>query len=884
MLVVLLILLSHQLIFASALAPCDPNDVPDVCGILPSTYPALGLGGTPPFCNFDCTLPGGFDRCRVCGGPAPWTQIFKQSLAAPYVPALSRYGSSIGNWNGSFAMAQHIAADYPPLVIAPIVTFNYNHTTGLYTEYHLPASPDGVTNENYIVPSRGYGLCQSENYLAVGSHDATPRIVQLWVRTTSPPWRWWWTATDPCPGNYFGFAAAIDERIPHGPTDGIFGAVIFTDPRAQLAGRAYVYTTYSGDILQELCPDTACTDTTAVCYGDSVSADSGYLAVGAPSTEYALQTSAGLVYVYVWDPSLGVQGEYDAVNFFTIPPPIPMVNGGFGESVSVWNNYIMIGDNMHNTYLYRLLGLSAIPVLFDQPVGMNQLSRLGYTVSIWDAIAIAGDEEYIPYPASRGAAFAWTPNPLVPTSYRPTYFLTDNVPSQVNTHYGAVVDARGGCLVAIGAPGYTATGGVFVVNLCDLDCYGCDDVLNSCTVDDFCGVCSGDNTTCLGCDGILNSGLVYDVCGVCGGNATTCIDITSPTSFIIPCNGSFTTNVLASNGPVKILNITTAPAKGHVSWVNNITLTYTNFPFFSGIDTFSIMVQWHNIYQIVTYTVNMGICPDCIGVPGGIHVPDVCGVCGGNGSSCADCFGIPNGGAVYDDCGVCGGVDSTCIVITTTSFNGTCTAQIIETLLYIPSSLPVRWSIQTQPTNGSVTINTYTGVFTYHNPGVGGVITFQVRADATVFPFLVGIETITLYIDNSTCVDCNGVNGGFDLVDLCGVCGGNSLSCADCAGVPYGLHLLSICELCYLPPAIPNDFCLDCLGVPYGSTHYDACGICGGDGSSCMGSSSLDLPLMIFFIITGIIFLWLVWQICINWKRYRNIHPRRSNFTNSGWI
>ena len=34
-------------------------------------------------------------------------------------------------------------------------------------------------------------------------------------------------------------------------------------------------------------------------------------------------------------------------------------------------------------------------------------------------------------------------------------------------------------------------------------------------------------------------------------------------------------------------------------------------------------------------------------------VIDVCGVCGGNGTSCIDCLGVPNGTAAFDQCGVC---------------------------------------------------------------------------------------------------------------------------------------------------------------------------------------------------------------------------------------
>ncbi len=46
---------------------------------------------------------------------------------------------------------------------------------------------------------------------------------------------------------------------------------------------------------------------------------------------------------------------------------------------------------------------------------------------------------------------------------------------------------------------------------------------------------------------------------------------------------------------------------------------------------------------------------DCNNTPGGAAIKDVCGVCGGNGSTCLDCAGVPNGGKVIDKCGVCGG-------------------------------------------------------------------------------------------------------------------------------------------------------------------------------------------------------------------------------------
>ncbi|MEZ4314984.1 MAG: hypothetical protein R3F14_43775 [Polyangiaceae bacterium] len=54
-------------------------------------------------------------------------------------------------------------------------------------------------------------------------------------------------------------------------------------------------------------------------------------------------------------------------------------------------------------------------------------------------------------------------------------------------------------------------------------------------------------------------------------------------------------------------------------------------------------------------------CPDCDGVPGSGLVYDVCGVCGGDGSTCAGCDGVPGSGLAYDECGNCGGDGSTCI-------------------------------------------------------------------------------------------------------------------------------------------------------------------------------------------------------------------------------
>ena len=271
------------------------------------------------------------------------------------------------------AASQRIDQDYQVIVQVPVITWQLDHDTGTYTSFTLPSSTDGTSTG--VVPfSRGYGLIMSANYLVVGDHDATPRVLQLWVRVTLamlPPWDWVWTANDPCPGHYFGFSVAVDERLPLLPHSGIFGTVIAGDPAARATGRVYVYFTYSPAYWQVLNAGFG-NETESWCFGESVSADSGWLAIGAPRLPYASQPAAGSVFVYQWDATLN---RY--VFFTQITPPVPSTNGGFGEAVSVWENFIMIGDNMRTVYLYVIIGLSAIPLPLEQPEGINLISQLG---------------------------------------------------------------------------------------------------------------------------------------------------------------------------------------------------------------------------------------------------------------------------------------------------------------------------------------------------------------------------------------------------------------------------------------------------------------------------------------------------------------------------
>ncbi|KAL6074271.1 Subtilisin-like serine peptidase (Serine peptidase, clan sb, family s8-like protein) [Balamuthia mandrillaris] len=138
----------------------------------------------------------------------------------------------------------------------------------------------------------------------------------------------------------------------------------------------------------------------------------------------------------------------------------------------------------------------------------------------------------------------------------------------------------------------------------------------------------------------------------------------------------------------------------------------------------------------------------CDNKPFSILEVDACGVCGGNNQVNTDCFGcdgVPNSGLVLDECGVCGGDNSRCMV-----------------------------------------------------------------------------------------VDCEGTIGGNVAPDICGVCGGNGTSCLDCAGCPWGDAVEDDCGVCG-----GENSCYGCDGVKYSGIDFDACGECGGNGSTCVGCDDI---------------------------------------------
>lgn len=856
----------------NGIADCSGEHA-NACGILPSTYSQLAgscaSSAAPCPYTCECTIGDGFDHCGICDGQAVQNAPVELSPKTT-LPYAARLGGSVATWNGSVAISQHIAQNVPPVNPAPVVTFNLDHTTGDYNEYVLPYTTATFTDATTLtsVPlGLGYGLYMSDNYLFVGSHYTTPRASQLWVRNPSgsPPWSLVWSASDPCPGtyHYFGFAGTIDERVPQGAYPGNWGTVAVGDPAAYYSGRVYVYFTYSPGILQELYIGFG-NSTSPYCFGESVSSDSGWLVVGAPAfTNEALVSKCGAVYVYQWDSTQGVQGEY--VYFARIDPLTPTTNGGFGESVSVYENFVMVGDNAREVFIFMLSGSSYItmnPV--QRPNGVNVDSRLGYTVSMWDQFSLAGDENFVPVPTAFGATFVWDRNPTSTNFWRYVYDLYDTSTDDL-THYGASVSIRGGCFAASGTPLGGNNGVAYVVDLCRDDCYGCDGVLNSCAQNDACGVCNGDNSTCTDCLGVINGRAKVDLCGVCNGTNNTCV-IFNDLSTVIPCNSTITDNLThafeSTLGPATWTLVSPFATLGTANIVGGRILTYIARPYYYGVDTFGVkgtLRTGGSSTQI--FTIDIATCNDCNGVYGGPAKPDACGVCGGNNSTCLGCDGVPNSGKVDDYCGVCGGTGTTCVfIVPVNTSDVTCTGQVIFQLHTLPTNVAVTWAIIDGPLHGVAAI-TQAGVFQWINSLTVGYEYILVKATSKANPSIFDVYNITFYIND--CSDCNNVQGGTQVLDLCGVCGGNSQSCVDCLGVPNGVATVDVCGVCNGD----GNSCRDCFGIQNGGNTVDNCGVCGGS-NACIGASIgsagyILFALVVFFfavVLVGcLIVAWVMW-------------------------
>lgn len=200
---------------------------------------------------------------------------------------------------------------------------------------------------------------------------------------------------------------------------------------------------------------------------------------------------------------------------------------------------------------------------------------------------------------------------------------------------------------------------------------------------------------------------------------------------------------------------------------------------------YTIQVGEDQVATHIAHGDTVGECPvDCKGIPNGQAVVDVCGVCGGDGSSCKDCAGVPNGGQVLDQCGVCGGNNSTCKGCDGVPNSG----QAIDACGVCGGD-----SSSCKDCNGV--------------PNGGAVIDQCGKCGG----------------NNTSCLDCAGIPNGPNQINSCGICAVGETGCVTgCQGT------FDRCGVCN-----GNSACLDCAGIPNGGTTLDCCGVCGGDGSSC---------------------------------------------------
>ena len=211
---------------------------------------------------------------------------------------------------------------------------------------------------------------------------------------------------------------------------------------------------------------------------------------------------------------------------------------------------------------------------------------------------------------------------------------------------------------------------------------------------------------------------------------------------------------------------------------------------------------------------DLSVVKDCAGECGGTKVKDECGVCDGDNSTCVDCAGVPNGNAELDECGVCDGPGIT-------SCDEICF---------------------------STKVNDACGVCGGNGPGECGC-DLTIKKDCAGNCGGAEVEDCAGVCGGTTKIDCNGVCGGESVEDCAGVCGGTAEK--DCAGVCNG-NATSDCAGVCGGDAVPDcagvcngDAVQDCAGICNGNTPIDcagacggdsvedACGVCNGDGSTC---------------------------------------------------
>lgn len=397
-----------------------------------------------------------------------------------------------------------------------------------------------------------------------------------------------------------------------------------------------------------------------------------------------------------------------------------------------------------------------------------------------------------------------------------------------------------------------------------------------------------DGQSCRDCAGVIDGPALPDACGVCDGNNDTCvIAYALPPALSVTCADFETTELHhlfeAQHGKAVFTLAAPFPTKGAVTIDNSatpVTLEYDDYEWLTGADTIylDVLITKTGATGTLSIPVVIGPCIDCLGVADGPARLDECGVCEGDNSTCAGCDGESNSGLVLDYCSVCGGANSSCVEITTEPVHIVdCASQIVFYLHHEPAAHPVHWQIIDGPQMGSAVLNVQSGAVIYHNPSMMGYDWFVVEAISMINQSVSDTQNVTFLIED--CVDCAGTQYGLQIVDACGVCGGNSQSCVDCHGVPNGLSFLDVCGVC----AGDGTSCLDCAGVPNGLSTLDICGVCDGNNDTCAlpgGSTMWIIYTILILLMTGIAIYAVYWQLA-SWRLAR-LFPKNQHTVREG--
>jgi hypothetical protein len=803
--------------------------------------------------------PDACGRCRQRGVNRVQyeSEYFSATLPAVLFPGM-RYGTcvDIARDNEDAVVSQCPCA--PLLPTANTVPVTWLPTSSEYTW------EGGALND--VPPGHGQSVAISKSYLLVGSPLGHPDPanaahelgeVQLYVRTTSPPYSSLRVYPAQTIGGQYGHAVAIDELLDY---------VAISNPMAVTTlsggdGEVYLYRTESSTLLQTLrisdaaLPQSGTTDGFGWRFGDSLSLQGGVLVVGVSEYANGNITNVGVACVF----RLDLMSGYFMFETVLYPSAPTLAEQYFACSVAYEDSYLVVGTKVQTAYLfYCVMPGTWLAIANPLPPGYppSSVSYYALTVSISLPYFSASDYSAQVSPSSYGRVYVF--EILSPSDVRLFRVFNDTVDA-FDTRFG-MGQALSTRNLVVGAPNTQPYGAAYLASLFPAACFDCDGVYAGESVLNACGYCEVPqlngtllNIECVGCDGVPNSGLRFDYCGVCNGTNTTCLVILpAPAVLDIMCN-TFGILQLYHEPVQNVVNwtITMAPIKG-AAVVDRVTGNLHYAPTYgqSGLD--SLVVQANdalgniqNALVVIDIEISCTWCDGTTGPSGPVF--DVCEVCGGSGLECLDCNGVPNGPNMPDECGVCGGHSLTCIYgLVAANVIASCETKLYVELAHKPAArYPVTWTLVAPfATKGTVVLNSFGQYMTY-TPLAEQAGTDTIGwAIADVYGNTdSGVITVAL----EETLDCLGVQCGAAKVDGCGVCQGAGNTCYGCDGV-YGSGVFNdACGVC----GGDGSKCIDCFGVPGGSARLDVCGVCDGDGSTCpAGQQVSDRDYWKWFVIT----------------------------------